>query len=97
MASKNSPAPDPAEPNYLAAVEVSCHPAADLDVTLVAAIPRRRTDRQHYSSWSVPAADITLMEGASGTCRSDAAASRVPSKAAHIVARAVWQHTTDHD
>ncbi|CAN3128665.1 Acg family FMN-binding oxidoreductase [Mycobacterium sp. smrl_JER01] len=53
--------PNPAEPNHLAALEVYRYPAAELDVTLAAAIPRRRTDRRHYSSWPVPRGDIALM------------------------------------
>ena len=53
--------PNTAEPTHLAALELYPHPAVDLDVTLAAAIPRRRTDRRHYSSWPVPRADIALM------------------------------------
>lgn len=53
--------PNPAEPDHLAAVELYRYPAAELDVTLAAAIPRRRTDRRHYSSWPVPRGDIALM------------------------------------
>ncbi|UXA20121.1 Acg family FMN-binding oxidoreductase [Mycobacterium sp. SMC-4] len=53
--------PNPADPNHLAALEVYPYPAAELDVTLAAAIPRRRTDRRHYSSWPVPRGDIALM------------------------------------
>ncbi|PRC62821.1 NAD(P)H nitroreductase, partial [Mycobacterium sp. ITM-2017-0098] len=46
--------PNPAEQDHLAALELRRYPAADLDVTLAAAIPRRRTDRRHYSAWPVP-------------------------------------------
>ncbi len=53
--------PNPAEPNYLAALELHPYPAGDLDVALAAAIPRRRTDRRYYSSWPVPHGDIALM------------------------------------
>lgn len=53
--------PNPAEPTHLAAVELYPYPAAELDVALAAAIPRRRTDRRHYSSWPVPRGDIALM------------------------------------
>ncbi|KWX68713.1 nitroreductase family protein [Mycobacterium sp. NAZ190054] len=53
--------PNPAEPGHLAALELHRYPAAELDVTLAAAIPRRRTDRRHYSSWPVPRGDIALM------------------------------------
>ncbi|MCV7368694.1 NAD(P)H nitroreductase [Mycolicibacterium duvalii] len=53
--------PNPADPCHLAAVEVYRYPAAELDIALAAAIPRRRTDRRHYSSWPVPRGDIALM------------------------------------
>ncbi|MGE0217019.1 Acg family FMN-binding oxidoreductase [Mycolicibacterium sp.] len=53
--------PNPAEPNHVAALELYRYPAADLDVTLAAAIPRRRTDRRYYSSWPVPHGDIAMM------------------------------------
>ncbi len=53
--------PNPADPDHLAAVELHRYPAAELDITLAAAIPRRRTDRRHFSSWPVPRGDIALM------------------------------------
>ena len=59
--------PNPSEPEHLAALELHRHPANEIDVTLAAAIPRRRTDRRHYSAWPVPAADIALM-GARAAC-----------------------------
>jgi nitroreductase len=40
---------------------LSSYPADSVDIALVAAIPRRRTDRRHYSSWPVPVSDIALM------------------------------------
>ena len=52
---------NPAEPEHLAAIEVSRHTPSELDVTLAAAIPRRRTDRRLYNGWCVPDADIALM------------------------------------
>ncbi|GFG97316.1 Acg family FMN-binding oxidoreductase [Mycobacterium timonense] len=53
--------PDPADPAHLATIELSPHPADFVDIALAAAIPRRRTDRRHYSSWPVPVGDIALM------------------------------------
>lgn len=53
--------PNAAGNNHLAAIELVRHTAADVDIALAAAIPRRRTDRRHYSSRPVPAEDITLM------------------------------------
>lgn len=89
--------PDPLQPAHLAAVEVYRNPTSDLDVTLAAAIPRRRTDRRHYAWWPVPAANITLM--GSRAARAGVMLRQVESlpKLQSIVAQAVWQHATDHD
>ena len=57
--------PNPGDPNHLASIEVNPQPPGELDVTLAAAIARRRTDRRNYSNWPVPGADIALM-GAGG-------------------------------
>ena len=46
--------PNRDNPTHIAAVEVYRHSPSDVDVTLAAAIPRRRTDRRRYSSWTVP-------------------------------------------
>jgi nitroreductase len=53
--------PNPDDEHHLAAVELYRYPANEIDVTLAAAIPRRRTDRRHYSAWPVPQGDIALM------------------------------------
>jgi nitroreductase len=89
--------PNPAEPEHLAAIEVYRHPASELDVTLAAAIPRRRTDRRRYSAWWVPDSDIALM-GARAT-RAGVMLRQVAllPKLQKIVAQAVWQHATDHN
>jgi hypothetical protein len=89
--------PDPLHPAHLAAIEVYRHPATELDITLAAAIPRRRTDRRHYGWWPVPAADITLM--GSRAARAGVMMRQVESlpRLQHIVAQAAWQHATDHD
>ena len=89
--------PNPLQPAHLAAVEVYPHPASELDITLAAAIPRRRTDRRHYSWWPVPAADVTLM--GSRAARAGVMLRKVESlpKLQDIVAQAVWQHATDSE
>ncbi|SFR02059.1 Nitroreductase family protein [Lentzea waywayandensis] len=46
--------PDPGEADHLAAIEFDEQEPTASDVALAAAIPRRRTDRRAYSSWSVP-------------------------------------------
>jgi nitroreductase len=59
--SKVTRLPNPADPDHLAAIELSPHPADAVDIALAAAIPRRRTDRRYYSQWPVPVGDIALM------------------------------------
>lgn len=53
--------PDPSDPNHLAVITVTAQQPDELDVTLAAAIARRRTDRRSYNSWPVPWGDIALM------------------------------------
>jgi len=89
--------PDELQPEHLATIEVSRHPADEIDIMLAAAIPRRRTDRRHYAWWPVPAADIALI--AKRAAGAEVMLRRVASlpKLQEIVSRAVWQHATDHD
>ncbi|TVT16793.1 NAD(P)H nitroreductase [Amycolatopsis rhizosphaerae] len=53
--------PNPDDENHLAAVELHRHEPTQEDITLAAAIPRRRTDRRRHSSWPVPEGDVELM------------------------------------
>jgi nitroreductase len=53
--------PNPADISHLAAMELEPYPATEVDIALAGAILRRRTDRRHYSSRPVSAADISLM------------------------------------
>ena len=53
--------PNPADRDHLALIEMHPQRAGELDITLAAAIARRRTDRRNYSSWPVPGGDIALM------------------------------------
>ncbi len=80
----------------LAAIGVSAHNADQLDIVLAAAIPRRRTDRRHYSFWPVSVGDIALMARAAGNgvplrpvCATD--------KLNEIVVQSVWNHATKPD
>ncbi len=89
--------PNPLEPNHLAAIEVYRQPTTELDVTLAAAIPRRRTDRRHYSWWAVPDADIKLMGARAARAGVMLRQVALLPTLQQIVAQAVWQHATDHD
>ena len=70
---RSSGFPNPVDDRHVATIEVSHHRCSELDVTLAAAIPRRRTDRRLYSPWPVPRADIAMIGTRTGTGRSDAA------------------------
>ena len=89
--------PNPAEPDHLAAIEVYPHPTTELDVTLAAAIPRRRTDRRLYNAWCVPDADIALMGVRAARAGVMLRQVALLPQLQHIVAQAVSQHTTDQD
>jgi nitroreductase len=83
--------------DHLAAIDVSRHPVDELDVTLAAAIPRRRTDRRLFSPWVVPAADITLIGQRAASAGVMLRQVTSLPKLQRIVARAVFEHAMDHD
>jgi nitroreductase len=89
--------PNPDELEHLAAVELYPSPASEVDITLAAAIPRRRTDRRHYSSWSVPANYITLL--GARAARTGVMLRQIESlpDLQQIVAQAVRRHAMDLD
>ena len=89
--------PNPADPNHVAAIQVHRYPAAELDVTLAAAIPRRRTDRRHYSPWPVPRGDIALM--GARAARAGVMLRRVDDLEAlrRLVNEAAFQHKSDRE
>lgn len=86
--------PNGADPDHLATIELSPHPADFVDVALAAAIPRRRTDRRHYSAWPVPVGDIALM--AARAARTGVTLCQVEDidSLRDIVARSVRDHLT---
>lgn len=88
--------PSLAEPNHLAAIELSPATPVPADIGLAAAIPRRRTDRRHYCFWTVPVSDIAMM--AARTARNGVTLYQVEdTDTLHdIVAQSVWDHMT-HD
>lgn len=89
--------PNPDDISHLAAIELHRFTAAEVDVTLAAAIPRRRTDRRHYSSWPVRHGDVALM--AARAARSGVTLRRVDELTTlkELVAQAAWQHGNDYE
>jgi nitroreductase len=88
--------PDPDDSSHLAAITLSPYSADSLDIALAAAIPRRRTDRRHYSSWPVPVGDIALM--AARAARNGVTLCQVEDidRLHKIVSQSIWDHLT-HD
>ncbi|MBW0014502.1 NAD(P)H nitroreductase [Mycobacterium sp.] len=93
--SKVTRLPNPADPDHIASIELSPYPADPVDIALAAAIPRRRTDRRHYSSWPVPVGDIALM--AARAARHGVTLCKVEDleKLREIVAQSVRDHMND--
>jgi nitroreductase len=88
--------PDPADPSHLAAIQTVPCTADPLDIALAAAIPRRRTDRRHYSAWTVPIGDIALM--AARAARNGVTLCQVEDvdRLHTIVSQSMWDHL-NHD
>ncbi len=53
--------PNPEQPDHLASLELHRSPAGEMDIALASAIPRRRTDRRHFSAWPVPPGHVAMM------------------------------------
>jgi nitroreductase len=89
--------PNPDERHRLASIELYRYPANEVDITLAAAIPRRRTDRRHYSSWQVPQGDIALM--GARAARAGVALRRVDEldSLRTLVSQAAMRHAMDYD
>jgi nitroreductase len=89
--------PNPDDPNHLAAMTLRRYPATEVDVALAAAIPRRRTDRRHYSSWTVPQGDIAMM--GARAARAGVMLRRVDALAnlKRLITEAAARHAADHD
>lgn len=89
--------PNPADADHLASIEVHPLRAGELDITLAAAITRRRTDRRNYSSWPVPGGDIALM--GARAARAGVMLRRIDllPHITTIVARSVRKHASDTD
>ena len=89
--------PETAKPNHLAAITFQAQSATDADITLAAAITRRRTDRRPFGSWHVPAGDVALM--GARAARAGVTMRRVADlpQLRRSVVEAAWRHGTDVD
>jgi nitroreductase len=89
--------PDPGDADHVAAIELFGYQAGEVDVTLAAAIPRRRTDRRRYSSWPVPRGDLATM--GARAARAGVTMRRVEalSDLAEVVTRAASRHADDYE
>ncbi|HJT94688.1 MAG TPA: nitroreductase family protein [Mycobacterium sp.] len=87
--------PNPSDPQHLASIELQRRTPAELDVVLAAAIPKRRTDRRHFSSWPVPPGDIALM--AARAARAGVKLLRIEDVTGlkDVVAQAASKHAND--
>ncbi len=95
--SKINRLPNPDDSNHLAVLKLHRYPATDADIALAAAIPRRRTDRRHYSSWPVPQRDIAMM--GARAARAGVMLRRVDALAnlKRLITEAAARHATDRD
>lgn len=89
--------PDPSDPNHVASLELHPQKPGELDVTLAAAITRRRTDRRNYSSWPVPGGDIALMGARAARAGVMLRQIDLLPQLNAIVAESVARHTSDTD
>ncbi len=89
--------PNPADSNHLAVIELHRYPATEVDVSLAAAIPRRRTDRRHYSSWQVPTREIALMGARAARAGVMLRQVDALSNLKRLTAQAAWRHGIDYD
>jgi nitroreductase len=91
--------PNPAEPDHLAAVEPHRHDPTPAEVSLAAAIPRRRTDRRRHSSWPVPSGyldEMAQLAAEEGTVfRTACGAAR--DHLARAIQQAAREHAADAD
>ncbi|MBO0865087.1 MAG: nitroreductase family protein [Mycobacterium sp.] len=89
--------PNAADHNHLAAIELQRYPATEVDVALAAAIPRRRTDRRHYSSRPVSVKDIALMGARAARAGVMLRKVEALTHLSLLVAQAAEQHAASYD
>ncbi|BBY62222.1 nitroreductase family protein [Mycolicibacterium helvum] len=89
--------PNPVDPDHLASIEVHPQRPGELDITLAAAIARRRTDRRNYSAWPVPGGDIALMGARAARAGVMLRQLDLLPHLSAIIAASVRKHTDDTD
>jgi nitroreductase len=87
--------PNPAQLDHLAAIELARYAAGEVDIALAAAIPRRRTDRRHFSRWSVPWGDIALMGARAARMGVTLRRIEMTDEFRSLLAQAVQHHAND--
>lgn len=87
--------PNPAEPLHLASLELHRHTPTEADITLAAAIPRRRTDRRRLGEWPVPMGNIAMMGSRAARAGVTMRRVEVTAEFRDTLDRAAWHHTSD--
>jgi nitroreductase len=93
--SKISRFPNGSDSDLLASMQLTRAAPGKNDVALAAAIPRRRTDRRHFSDWPVPHADIAMIGARVARMGIILRYVEMSTDIRAIVARAVWLHAQD--
>ncbi|MBI3214059.1 MAG: NAD(P)H nitroreductase [Mycobacterium sp.] len=89
--------PNPADPTHLASVDLHAHAAGEVDITLAAAITKRRTDRRRFADLPVALGDIALMGARAARMGVTVRRFDPTTTLRAILAQAVWQHAHDED
>ncbi len=87
--------PNPEEPDHLASVEFHPYPPGNTDIALAAAIPRRRTDRRHYSTRLVPPGHVALMGARAARMGVTMRRVEMDDEFRSVLARAAREHQQD--
>ncbi|SCX27857.1 Acg family FMN-binding oxidoreductase [Mycolicibacterium fluoranthenivorans] len=87
--------PNPDESDHLASIEFHPVRPGEMDISLAAAIPQRRTDRRHYSSWPVPPGHIAMMGARAARMGVTMRRVETNDEFRAILARAAREHSQD--
>lgn len=89
--------PNRAEPDHLASISLGRQAAGETDVTLAAAIARRRTDRRNFSARPVGLSDIAWMGARAARMGISLRRVETTTDFRAILTQAMWQHAIDSD